>query len=212
MYAAVYIPKHPELFVKRDRELMIKLRKNIDVYADKATGIIIRSLKHIFSNKKASLYYITFEDLLSNKVTKRKDNIYLVDGEIVNINNYKKLKTKYNFTLQKNIIAKKKELKGTVAYKGKAKGRVIILVRRADINKVKKGDILVTYMTIPDYIPAMKMAAAYVTDEGGITCHAAVIAREFKKPCIIGTKFASQIFKNGDLVEVDAIKGLIKKL
>ena len=65
-------------------------------------------------------------------------------------------------------------------------------------------------MTTPDYIPAMKKAAAFVTDEGGITCHAAIIAREMKKPCIVGTKIATQILHDGDLVEVDADKGVVR--
>ena len=64
-------------------------------------------------------------------------------------------------------------------------------------------------MTAPDYVPAMRMAAAVVTDEGGITCHAAVIARELNKPCIIGTKSATQIIKTGDVVEVDADNGIV---
>ena len=56
----------------------------------------------------------------------------------------------------------------------------------------------------------MKRAIAFVTDEGGITCHAAIIAREMKKPCIIGTKVATKILKDGDMVEVDANKGTVK--
>ena len=64
-------------------------------------------------------------------------------------------------------------------------------------------------MTRPEYLPAMKKAAAFITDEGGITCHAAIIAREMKKPCIIGTKIATQVLKDGDMVEVKANHGLV---
>jgi pyruvate,water dikinase len=77
---------------------------------------------------------------------------------------------------------------------------------------MKKGDILVTSMTTPDYVPAMEKALAFVTDEGGLSCHAAIVAREMKKPCIIGTKIATKVLKDNDLVEVDANKGIIKKL
>src|SRR3989338_1885385 len=66
-------------------------------------------------------------------------------------------------------------------------------------------------MTDPSYLPIMKRALAFVTNEGGVLCHAAIVARELKKPCIIGTKHATHIFKDGDLVEVDAIQGIIKK-
>lgn len=64
----------------------------------------------------------------------------------------------------------------------------------------------------PDFLPAMKKAVAFVTDEGGITCHAAIIAREMGKPCIIGTKNATRILKDGDFVEVDAENGVVKIL
>ncbi len=65
-------------------------------------------------------------------------------------------------------------------------------------------------MTTPDYVTAMNKAIGFITDEGGVTCHAAIIAREMKKPCIIGTKNATQILKDGDLVEVDTDNGIVK--
>ena len=64
-------------------------------------------------------------------------------------------------------------------------------------------------MTFPAFLPAMKKAAAFITNEGGITCHAAIVAREMKKPCIIGTRIATKVLHDGDLVEVDANKGLV---
>ncbi|MEK7584386.1 MAG: PEP-utilizing enzyme, partial [Patescibacteria group bacterium] len=78
--------------------------------------------------------------------------------------------------------------------------------------RVLRGDVIVTTMTTPDYIAAMEKAAAFVTDEGGITCHAAIIAREMEKPCIIGTQNATQVLKDGDLVEVDADRGVVRIL
>lgn len=105
--------------------------------------------------------------------------------------------------IQNNI----KTLHGSVAYMGRVSGRVKIVNSPKDISKVKKGDILVSTQTNPDLLPAMRKAGAFVTDVGGITSHAAIVARELKKPCIIGTKIASKIFKDGDRVDVDAIKG-----
>ena len=108
-----------------------------------------------------------------------------------------------------------KTLHGSVAFIGRVTGRVKIVNSPKDINKIKRGDILVSTQTNPDLLPAMRKAGAFVTDIGGITSHAAIVARELKKPCIIGTKIATQVFKDGDLVDVDAIKGnvtLIKKL
>ena len=65
-------------------------------------------------------------------------------------------------------------------------------------------------MTMPDYVPAMNMAAGFVTDEGGLSCHAAIVAREMKKPCVIGTKTATKKIKDGDLIEVDANNGVVR--
>ena len=67
-------------------------------------------------------------------------------------------------------------------------------------------------MTRPDYIIGIKKAAAIVTNEGGITCHAAIVSRELGIPCIIGTKIATEVFKDGDLVEVNANHGVVKKI
>jgi pyruvate, water dikinase len=106
----------------------------------------------------------------------------------------------------------KGSVKGTPAYRGIVQGRVKLVFERNDIDEVNEGDILVTPMTTPNLLPAMKKAAAFVTDEGGITCHAAIAAREMKKPCVIGTKIATLIFKNGDEVEVNANDGLVEKL
>ena len=82
----------------------------------------------------------------------------------------------------------------------------------ADAQKIEDGDILIAPMTIPDYVPYLKKTAGFVTDEGGVTCHAAIVARELKKPCIIGTKFATQVFKDGDMVELDAERGIVCKI
>ena len=70
------------------------------------------------------------------------------------------------------------------------------MTHTSQLDKVNVGDILVTQMTFPSFISAMHRASAFVTDEGGITCHAAIVAREMKKPCIIGTKNATKILKD----------------
>lgn len=104
------------------------------------------------------------------------------------------------------------EIKGVSASSGRVSGIVKIVKDINDSQKVVEGDILVASMTDPRHLSAMKKAAAFVTDEGGITCHAAIVARELKKPCVIGTKIATKVFKDGDEVEVDADNGVIKKL
>jgi len=104
------------------------------------------------------------------------------------------------------------EIRGTPAFSGKVRGVVKIVKHPNDISKVEIGDILVAQMTLPSFISAMNKAVAFVTDEGGITCHAAIIAREMKKPCVIGTKIATKVLKDGDRVEVDANKGIVTKI
>lgn len=103
-------------------------------------------------------------------------------------------------------------VKGHTAQAGIVIGSVVIVTEPGDLRKMREGDILVSQMTFPAFITAMTKAAAFVTDEGGLTCHAAVISREMKKPCVVGTKHATQVFKDGDIVKVDADIGIVKKI
>lgn len=101
-------------------------------------------------------------------------------------------------------------IKGTTASHGDTvRGRVRIL-DKSDLNEFQKGEILVTIMTSPEFVPAMHKARAIVTDEGGVLCHAAIVSREMGKPCIIGTKIATKVLKNGDLVEVNTYKSIVR--
>ena len=100
-------------------------------------------------------------------------------------------------------------LRGNVACSGKAIGTAKVLMNPTESYKVNHGDILVTSMTSPDFMPAIRKCAGIITNEGGITCHASVIAREFNIPCIIGTKIATQVISDGDQIEVDADQGVI---
>lgn len=112
----------------------------------------------------------------------------------------------------KEIKIKSSIAKGRTAFPGRVTGKVALIKSRDDLGKVKEGDILVTKMTTPDYIKDMEKSAAIVTEIGGITTHAAILSRELGKPCIIGTGNATSVFKDGDIVEVDANKGIVKKI
>lgn len=100
-------------------------------------------------------------------------------------------------------------VKGLAAGPGTASGPVNIIHSAQEIDKIKKGDILVTEMTNPDFVPAMRRAAAIVTNEGGMTCHAAIVSRELGVPCIVGTLNGTTILKQNDVVTVDGSKGLV---
>ncbi len=102
------------------------------------------------------------------------------------------------------------EIKGETGNRGKATGTVRVIINVDDFHKMQPKDVLVTTMTTPDFVILMQKASAIVTDIGGMLCHAAIIAREIHTPCIIGTRFATQILKDGDVVEVDADAGVVK--
>jgi len=102
------------------------------------------------------------------------------------------------------------EIKGIIANKGYVKGYAKLVLLVSDLTKVKKGDIMVSITTHPDFVPAMQRASAFVTDEGGMMSHAAIVSREMKKPCIVGCKSGTRLIKDGDLIEVDADKGIVK--
>jgi len=70
----------------------------------------------------------------------------------------------------------------------------------------------VSEATRPEYVPLMKKAAAIITDSGGMLSHAAVVSREMKKPCIVGLQIATKVFKDGDMVEVNATNGIVRKI
>ncbi|AGK60540.1 phosphoenolpyruvate synthase [Archaeoglobus sulfaticallidus PM70-1] len=98
---------------------------------------------------------------------------------------------------------------GLGASPGIATGVVKIIGDEREISKIQEGDVLVTSMTTPDMVPAMKRASAIVTDEGGMTCHAAIVSRELGVPAVVGTKNATKVLKDGMIVTVDGEKGLV---
>ena len=100
---------------------------------------------------------------------------------------------------------------GLGASPGLATGKVVIYDVTMSLDTVREGDILVTKMTMPDMVPAMSRAAGIVTDEGGMTCHAAIISRELGTPCVVGTGNATEILKNGMDVTVDGTTGTVYK-
>ena len=171
-------------------------------------------------NEIASRFNLTLEDIVyftpdeimkllqsgempDYKLRKIGFNIMILDGKPRLISGVKSREIDY-----KEIS----ELKGEGIVAGVVKGRVKIIMGKEDIKKFIKGDILVTQMTSPDMMPAMVRTSAIITDEGGITCHAAIVARELRIPCIIATKIATKVLKDGDLVEVNANKGIIRIL
>jgi len=165
------------------------------------------------------------KNLKLEKISNRPIAFLLINGEKSVFTGDEVLKIKNYLNLQNPeqlIIQQSKEqgiINGKIGNKGKVKGNVMKLLVADYNNQIKldklsqeKDYILVTPMTRPELVPFIKNAAAFVTDEGGVTCHAAIVAREMNKPCIIGTKIATKVLKDGDMVEVDADKGIVKIL
>ncbi|HII38511.1 TPA: hypothetical protein HA318_00720 [Candidatus Micrarchaeota archaeon] len=105
-----------------------------------------------------------------------------------------------------------RELKGQCASPGQGRGIVCIVNSPEDLPKMNAGDVLVSHATDPSLVVGMKKASAIVTDMGGIACHAAIVSRELGIPCLVGTKTVTKSFRDGDLVEVDATHGVIRRI
>ena len=116
---------------------------------------------------------------------------------------------KNNIKPERKVINVKK-FKGDTASPGQSKGEVAIVNTPEDMKKMESGNILVAATTNPNLMPAIRQASAIVTDEGGLTCHAAIVSRELNIPCIVGAKIATRVLKDGDKVEINADKGIVK--
>lgn len=110
---------------------------------------------------------------------------------------------------KEEVEEKKIILKGLGASPGLASGKVKIIRDIDELDKIQTGDILVTVMTTPDMVPAMRRASGILTDEGGVTCHASIVSRELGIPCIVGTGDATRKVKDNQLITMDGTKGLV---
>jgi len=158
---------------------------------------------------------------IEKREIERRKNIYILwlkDGKLKFYCGKLALRVKNKDLRYVFEIKDTKELKGQIANTGVVQGRAR-LVSIGNISEIqnaiknfKKGEVLITGMTQPNMVRIVKKASAIVTDEGGITSHAAIISREFKIPCIVGTRIATKVLKDKDLVEVDANRGVVKIL
>lgn len=119
-----------------------------------------------------------------------------------------------DFIKKKKIIIEKdiKELKGIGVQKGKIKRKVKVITDLSKQGEIEEGIILVTGMTRPQFNNLLSKCKAIITNEGGMLCHASILAREFDIPCVVGTKVATNILKDNDLVELDGEKGIVRKI
>lgn len=158
--------------------------------------------------------YLEGEKLPNRELEQRKEFYILkmIKGKWKVLASLKAKRYYQLYLKEKEIAPSIKEIKGTVACPGKVRGRVKIIITQEDQKKMNKGNILISPMTTPRLMTAIKKATAIVTDEGGMTAHAAIVSRELNIPCIVGTKIATKVLKDGDKVEVDANKGVVRKI
>jgi phosphohistidine swiveling domain-containing protein len=180
--------------------LMAEIGQRMKYTLDQMKYLTSAEVLNLFGRKKIST--TETEDRKKKSLIYQKGNFYeILSGKKAEV----MIKKIFIANTKKNI----NDFRGLPASSGKVRGVVKIIKSVNETNKVNKGDILVAVMTRPDYIMGIKQAAAIITDEGGITCHAAIISRELGIPCVIGTKIATRVLKDGDLVEVNANHGVI---
>jgi phosphohistidine swiveling domain-containing protein len=157
-----------------------------------------------------------FETFLNNHKLPNKNTLaaryknsvlYFENGKEVVLTGIEAKKAKS--IINKQSQTKNKEIKGVSAYPGRAAAIARIILNPHQKHVFNQGDILVTGMTRPEFMTYIKKASAIVTDVGGILCHAAITAREFKIPCVVGTVNATKILKDGKSIIIDATKGII---
>ncbi len=187
---------HLELFAQE-----IAKRFNLDLYDVKV--LLPKEVKQLIENK------------LNKNIIKERKPLFILHFimdkmEIITGDEAEKIKSKYAVikkTDQSRVI------QGVLASRGESyyfRGVAKILSSPKEVDKINEGDILITKMTSPDYIVAMRKAGAIITDEGGILCHAAVVSRELGITCIVGTKVATKMIKDGDVIEIHGGRGTVK--
>jgi len=213
---------HQQLFRLLEELLFIKAHRMDALFMSyEASQPLLYKIAHDHHLSISQIYNLYYDDIIKIIKTEKVDVHYInelgkysvgfFDSEKIYMLIEEKAK-KLTDQLVLPEIKQVDELKGQCGYPGKVKGEVCVVNLVKEMSKFKEGQILVSMVTDPSLLPIMKKASAFVTNQGGLTCHAAIVAREMKTPCIIGTKIATQVFKDGDMVEVDAENGIVKKL
>ena len=182
---------------KENEQALVELKKiiiYINVENLETQELLFKELKSTFVNGFIEAYFET--------VTTEENGLWFIDYN-------KTLSELYADFIPELEINKSELIKGQVGNKGKITGKVKIITKIENVN-INKDEVLVCEMTTPEHIKLMKNSSAIITDKGGILSHAAIVSRELKIPCIVGTKNATQILKDGDIIEVDADKGIVK--
>lgn len=200
---------------QRVKDLLVEYRNKFDAIIYKSTDYLFERLPSIVSEEyHAYLPVLSLAEIMGKKtikkaeLKKRLNGFVFYDGKI-NFCSLQEFCDKNKFEIKKNQ-PKEDALRGAVAYSGKVTAAAKVILSTKDFDKFNIGDILVTSMTTPKFTSIMQKASGIITDEGGVTCHASIVARELKVPCIVGTKHATQTIKDGDIIILDANSGVVQ--
>jgi len=213
--------------IKNKRVLnLIKKLRSVSYYEKIIDKVIIPLARqelqgNVLKYKKEAINFLTLQEILKKKkvdlpkrVAASKNGQFFIYQNLAD-------KEKVSWVKDPTRIIRKIEgdnrfddvLRGSPACRGQAKGTArLVLTNEIKNTRFNKGDILVAISTSPTLMPLIRKCGAIVTDEGGLTCHAAIISRELKIPCVIGTKRATQSLRNGDIIEVNADKGEVRRV
>ena len=215
LYASLFIAPDED-FDSVTRETALAFRHKTEKLEYTLFNFIEKALRKLYPTLGDRVKYIAWEELGLNKIPPaetlqaRANELIILGDKVIVKEAFEKIQKQCDFILEsEEYVTGHTTLKGQVAFRGTVTGVVRKILKVSDLSSFLENEVLVSYMTISDFLPAMMKASAFVTDEGGITCHAAIAARELKKPCIIGTKIATQVLKDGDMVEVKADHGLV---
>ena len=199
---------------KRVQKLLFSYREKYDYIIYKTTAELEKMiLSQLDKEIKPYISVLTIDEILNPNLINKKELQNRLKGFVyfddkIHLCSFDKF-------LKVNNFCKKEEkstnnISGTSVFSGIAKGTAKIVLNTKDFSKFNKGDILVTSMTTPKFTEIMQKAGGIITDEGGFTCHAAIVARELRVPCLVGCKNATQILKDDMLIELNTIEGNVK--
>lgn len=184
----------------------------------KLLGVHVGELEQLHMDEINSSFLLSQEVLKKKIMDRRKSTLYIntpkdgleiYQGEIA--------KNRYEFLMENNVEIDMEEgkraiLKGKIGSKGCVKGVVQIISDISHISEFSEGNILVASYTAPEFVPIMRKAKAIITDVGGATSHAAIVSRELGIPCVVGTKYATTLLVDKQIIEVNANEGRITVL
>ncbi len=200
---------------KLELKNLAKVRQLTDRLCNSSDTVIRKSLLKIYPQLGNSSAVLRTKEIISGNIPnksdleKREQVYFFATDKLLTALDRSNIEKIFNVHFEPDSIKKIRVLNGLPAYKGLVRGFVRRVMGHKQIADLQEGEILVSPMTIPDFIPAMKKAAAIVTDEGGTLSHAAIIAREFGKPTVVGTTIATNRLRDGDMVEVNATEGKV---